>query len=37
MARLGLPPVRYEGPGAYEDNPAYKHWLIHLTPEDCLP
>jgi len=24
MARLGLPPVRYEGPGAYEDNPAFK-------------
>jgi Clp protease len=37
MARLGLPPVRYEGPGAYEDNPAFKHWLIQLTPEDCLP
>jgi hypothetical protein len=37
MARLGLPPVRYEGPGAYEDSPAFKHWLIQLTPEDCLP
>jgi hypothetical protein len=37
MARLGLPPVRYEGPGAYEDNPTFKHWLIRLTPEDCLP
>ena len=37
MARLGLPAVRYEGPGAYEDNPAFKHWLIQLTPEDCLP
>jgi hypothetical protein len=37
MARLGLPPVRYEGPGAYEDSPAFKHWLIRLTPEDCLP
>ncbi|HOZ32108.1 MAG TPA: hypothetical protein PLM52_04455 [Tabrizicola sp.] len=37
MARLGLPAVRYEGPGAYEDSPAFKHWLIQLTPEDCLP
>jgi hypothetical protein len=37
MAGLGLPPVRYEGPGAYEDNPAFKHWLIQLTPEDCHP
>lgn len=37
MARLGLPPVRYEGPGAYEDNPAFRHWLIRLTPEDCTP
>lgn len=37
MARLGLPPVRYEGPGPYEDNPAFKHWLIRLTPEDCQP
>lgn len=37
MARLGLPPVRYEGTGAYEDNSAFKHWLIQLTPEDCLP
>jgi hypothetical protein len=37
MARLGLPPVRYDGAGAYEDSPAFKHWLIQLTPEDCLP
>ena len=37
MARLGLPPVAYEGPGAYEDNPAFQHWLIQLRPEDCLP
>jgi hypothetical protein len=37
MARLSLPPVRYEGPGAYEDNPAFKRWLIQLRPEDCLP
>ncbi|MFZ5751597.1 MAG: hypothetical protein ACOY5U_11085 [Pseudomonadota bacterium] len=37
MARLGLPPVRYEGPGAYEDNPAFRYWLIRLTPEDCTP
>jgi hypothetical protein len=37
MARLGLPPVRYEGPGAYEDNPAFKHWLIQLAPDDCRP
>lgn len=37
MARLGLPPVRYEGPGPYEDNPAFKHWLIRLTSEDCEP
>lgn len=37
MARLGLPPVRYEGPAAYEDNPAFTHWLIRLTPEDCQP
>jgi hypothetical protein len=37
MARLGLPPVRYEGPGAYEDNPAFQHWLFLLTPEDCTP
>jgi hypothetical protein len=37
MARLGLPPVRYEGPGVYEDNPGFKHWLIRLTPEDCTP
>jgi hypothetical protein len=37
MARLGLPPVRYEGEGAYEESPAFMHWLIQLTPEDCLP
>lgn len=37
MARLGLPPVRYEGPGAYEDSPGFTHWLIRLTPEDCQP
>ena len=37
MARLGLPPVRYEGPGAYEDSTVFKHWLIRLTPEECLP
>jgi hypothetical protein len=37
MTRLGLPPVRYEGPGAYEDSPAFRHWLIRLTPEDCEP
>lgn len=37
MARLGLPPVAYEGPGAYEDNPAFQHWLIQLRPEDCQP
>jgi hypothetical protein len=36
MARLGMPPVRYEGSGAYEDSPAFTHWLIQLTPEDCL-
>jgi hypothetical protein len=37
MTRLGLPPVRYEGIGVYEDSPAFKRWLIRLTPEDCLP
>ncbi|MCZ8336019.1 MAG: hypothetical protein O9328_17290 [Rhodobacteraceae bacterium] len=37
MARLGLPPVRYEGPGAYEESPAFRHWLIQLTPEECQP
>jgi hypothetical protein len=37
MARLGLPPVRYEGTGSYEGNPAFRHWLIRLTQEDCLP
>jgi hypothetical protein len=37
MARLSLPPVRYVGPGAYEESPAFRHWLIQLRPEDCLP
>ncbi len=37
MARLGLPPVCYEGPRAYEDSPAFTQWLIQLTPEDCQP
>lgn len=37
MARLGLPPVTYEGPGRYEDNPAFQHWLIRLSPADCQP
>jgi hypothetical protein len=37
MARLGLPPVTYQGPGRYEENPAFKRWLIRLTPEDCRP
>lgn len=37
MARLGLPPVLYEGRVAYEDSPAFQHWLIRLTPEDCMP
>jgi len=37
MARLGLPPVRYEGAGRYEDNPGFRYWLIALTPEDCRP
>lgn len=36
MARLGLPPVRYEGPGPYEESPAFKRWLILLTPADCM-
>lgn len=35
MARLGLPPVTYEGAGAYEDNPALRPYLIQLTPEGC--
>jgi len=35
MARLGLPPVRYEGAGPYEESAAFKRWLILLTPEDC--
>lgn len=37
MAHLGLPPVRYEGSGRYEDNPGFRHWLIVLKPEDCRP
>lgn len=37
MARLGLPPVRYEGQGRYEDSAAFNKWLILLTPEDCQP
>lgn len=37
MARLGLPPIRYEGPGPYETNPAFQRWLIKLTPEECVP
>jgi ATP-dependent protease ClpP protease subunit len=37
MERLGLPPVRYEGDGPYEASPAFRHWLMQLTPEDCLP
>jgi hypothetical protein len=37
MARLGLPPVRFEGQGDYEDSAAFKKWLIRLTPEDCQP
>lgn len=37
MARLGLPPVRYEGQGRYEESPAFRRWLILLTPEDCKP
>ena len=37
MARLGLPPVVYEGPGAYEDSPGFKKWLIRLTSGDCQP
>jgi hypothetical protein len=35
MARLGLPPVKYEGQGRYEESPAFRRWLILLTPEDC--
>jgi hypothetical protein len=35
MARLGLPPVTFEGEGRYEDSQAFRHWLIQLTPEDC--
>lgn len=37
MARLGLPPVRYEGPGPYETSAAFQRWLILLTPGDCVP
>lgn len=37
MAHLGLPPVRYEGPKAYEESPGFRQWLIQLTPEDCQP
>jgi len=37
MARLGLPPVTYEGSGPYEESPAFKRWLIRLTPEECRP
>jgi hypothetical protein len=35
MARLGLPPVTFEGEGRYEESPAFRRWLILLTPEDC--
>jgi ATP-dependent protease ClpP protease subunit len=35
MARLGLPPVRYAGPGRYEESSGFRRWLIQLTPEDC--
>jgi hypothetical protein len=35
MARLGLPPVTYDGEGRYEDSPGFRRWLIQLTPEDC--
>lgn len=35
MARLGLPPARYEGAGRYEESAAFKRWLILLTPKDC--
>lgn len=37
MAKLGLPPVTFEGKGAYEDRAAFNKWLIQLMPEDCLP
>ncbi len=37
MARLGLPPVTYQGPGPYEQSPAFRRWLIQLKPEDCRP
>lgn len=37
MARLGLPPVKYKGRGRYENNPAFKQWLIQLKPKDCIP
>jgi hypothetical protein len=35
MARLGLPPVTFEGEGPYEQSEAFRRWLIRLTPEDC--
>jgi hypothetical protein len=35
MARLGLPPVTFEGEGRYEESAAFRRWLILLTPEDC--
>jgi ATP-dependent protease ClpP protease subunit len=35
MALLGLPPVTYQGQGRYEDSPAFRRWLILLTPADC--
>lgn len=37
MARLGLPPVKYQGRGPYEESPAFRRWLIQLKPEDCTP
>jgi hypothetical protein len=35
MAKLGLPPVRFEGQGPYEQSAAFQRWLILLTPADC--
>ena len=35
MARLGLPPVTYQGQGAYEENPTFRRYLILLTRKDC--
>jgi hypothetical protein len=35
MAKLGLPPVTYQGPGRYEESPGFRRWLILLKPEDC--